>query len=341
MSKLMKQLRKMFVPLVGLALFAGVVFWSLAVYERPSKPKYTGPIESVSTGIVAEYSALSIIAQQQGYFKENGLNVSIQDYVSGPAAVSDLLAGKIDIVTAADFVGVSNSFNDESLRILATQMRAYSFFLVVGSDIETAADLKGKRIGITAETAGEFYMGQYLILNQLSLKDITVVYDKPDELVNYLAAGYVDAIVTFDPHIKNAQKRIGKDKLEVWQVQGDQRLSSMLYGTAKLTAERPEAVRRYISALAQAEEFILANNEKARDIVRDYLKYDDAYTRTIWSRFMVDLSLDQDLLINMEDQARWAIENKLTTATKVPDYLRFIYFDGLEAVKPDGITIIR
>lgn len=310
--------------------------------KQSSHSKSILPVEHVTTGNVGEYSTLSIIADQKGYFRENGLDVGMQDYESGPAAIADLLAGKIDTATAADFVGVSNSFNNEPLRILATQMRAYSFFLVVRKDhgILSPTDLKGKKIGVTRTTAGEFYLGQYLILNKLQLTDVTLVYDSPENLKNLLVDNKLDGAVTFDPHIHDIQVLLKKNAL-VLPVQGNQRLSSLFYGTEKLIKERPEVVKRYLRALTQAEDYILEHNEDARKTVGDYLHYDDAYMQTVWSHFMVDLSLDQDLLISMEDQARWAIENKRTPAKKVPDYLNIIYFDGLEAVKPDGITIIR
>jgi NitT/TauT family transport system substrate-binding protein len=43
----------------------------------------------------------------------------------------------------------------------------------------------------------------------------------------------------------------------------------------------------------------------------------------------------------MEDEARWAIVNKLTSKTKVPNYLDFVYMDALEEVASDRVTIIR
>ena len=42
-----------------------------------------------------------------------------------------------------------------------------------------------------------------------------------------------------------------------------------------------------------------------------------------------------------QDEARWRIENKLTDQTMVPNYLDFIYIDALQAVKPEGVTLIR
>ena len=53
------------------------------------------------------------------------------------------------------------------------------------------------------------------------------------------------------------------------------------------------------------------------------------------------VSLPQALIIAMEDEARWRIENKLTDKTTVPNYLDFIYTDALEAVNPEAVTVIR
>jgi NitT/TauT family transport system substrate-binding protein len=43
----------------------------------------------------------------------------------------------------------------------------------------------------------------------------------------------------------------------------------------------------------------------------------------------------------MEDEARWMINNNLTTEKTVPDFLDYIYIDGLESIKPGSVNIIR
>lgn len=327
-------------PLLTITLLSVAV--GTIAYFRPTTSPYQGPVESVTSGTVREYSSLSIIAQDQGYFRDNGLEVTLEEYPSGPPAVAAMLAGEIDMATAADFVGVSNSFKGEDIRILATQMRADSFFMVVRRDhaIMAPKDLKGKKIGLTEKTAGEFYLGQYLILNQLNYQDVAISYHTPAEMVDMFIAGTLDAIVTFDPHIGRAQTSL-EDNASVWPLQGEQKLSSLLYGTGALAKKRPEVVKRYLQALIQAEAFVQNNDKAAQEIIGRHLGYDSTYMHTLWSRLAIDVSLGQDLLITMEDQARWAIANHIVDAPNVPDYYRLVYFDGLEAVKPDGITIIR
>ena len=52
-------------------------------------------------------------------------------------------------------------------------------------------------------------------------------------------------------------------------------------------------------------------------------------------------SLDQSLITAMEDEARWIISNNLTTEKTVPDFMKYIYIDGLKAVKPVALNMIN
>ena len=60
-----------------------------------------------------------------------------------------------------------------------------------------------------------------------------------------------------------------------------------------------------------------------------------------WDEFVFELSLDQSLLISLEDEARWAIKNNLTDKKEIPNFFNFIYTQALEEVKPEAVTIIR
>jgi len=62
---------------------------------------------------------------------------------------------------------------------------------------------------------------------------------------------------------------------------------------------------------------------------------------TVWSQNQFSLSLDQALIVTMEDEARWMIANKLTSEKQVPDFLNYIYVDALKAVKPEAVNIIQ
>jgi NitT/TauT family transport system substrate-binding protein len=69
--------------------------------------------------------------------------------------------------------------------------------------------------------------------------------------------------------------------------------------------------------------------------------YTESYVNSILPRLALTVTLPQALLVVMEDEARWSIKNSLTDRKEVPNYLNFIYFDGLMAVKPDAVTIFQ
>ena len=59
----------------------------------------------------------------------------------------------------------------------------------------------------------------------------------------------------------------------------------------------------------------------------------------VWSRNDFSLSLDQSLVVAMENEARWMIKNRLTFETEVPDFLNYIYVEGLNSIKPGSVDI--
>jgi NitT/TauT family transport system substrate-binding protein len=96
-----------------------------------------------------------------------------------------------------------------------------------------------------------------------------------------------------------------------------------------------------MKSLVQAEDYLVTHKNEAKAIVRKRMNFDDAYMEIIWPRYHFALSLDQSLIFAMEDEARWMIKNNLTTEKKVPDFTNYIYLDGLKAIKPEAVNIIR
>ena len=68
---------------------------------------------------------------------------------------------------------------------------------------------------------------------------------------------------------------------------------------------------------------------------------DRASLDALGTNYQFVVQLDQNLLIMLEDQARWAIQNKLTEQTVIPNFLSVISMDALTAVSPDAVTIVR
>ena len=70
------------------------------------------------------------------------------------------------------------------------------------------------------------------------------------------------------------------------------------------------------------------------------LNYTTSYTSSVWSDYRYSVTLDQSFILLMQDEARWLINNNLTTATSVPNFLNYVYVDGLKSVSPESVNII-
>jgi len=103
----------------------------------------------------------------------------------------------------------------------------------------------------------------------------------------------------------------------------------------------PEAIKKVLRALIKAETFVEQNPEEARRLVAEFIKIDKALLDEIWPIFKTMVTLDQSLLVDLENQTRWALKNKLIARKTILNYLDFIYMDGLQAVKPEAVSILR
>ena len=293
-------------------------------------------------GNTEEYSTLLWVAQEQGYFADSGLAITHQDYPSGKAAADALLAGEVDISTSAEFVVVSNSFDNAALRVLGTVDTVENMEVIARRDrgIVEPGDLKGKKIGVTKKSVGEFFLGTFLTSNGLALTDVEIVNVAPKEMADTLSEGGVDAVLTWPPNVFTIRQELGNNATS-WTAQSGQRYNMVLVTTDQFVQEHDAAIERFIRALVMAEEFVETNDADTKRFIARKYTYDNDYIDDAWPKHNFVAEVSQTLLLTMEDQARWRIRNKLTNKTGLPDYLNLIYADALEAANPMAVTLIR
>ncbi|MBI5583363.1 MAG: NrtA/SsuA/CpmA family ABC transporter substrate-binding protein [Deltaproteobacteria bacterium] len=300
-------------------------------------------MESITIGTLPyEANALIYIADEQKFFKANGLEVAIKNYETGLAATTAVTQGAVDIAACAEFISVGKAFQKEDIFIIATIAKNLNELLIgrIDKGIKTVADLSGKKIGVPRKTIAEFYLGRFLDLHGLSTQDITLVDLPPSRLQEALVQNEVDAVIAWQPWAKQIENRLAQNKV-VWPAQSSQLLYWNMVVKDVRSAKQDRLIKKVLRSLLQAEKYLVGHPEEAKDIVRTRLRYDNAYLEEVWPKQQFFLSLDQSLIAALEDEARWMIQNKLTTEKKVPDFLEYIYLEGLKAVKPEAVSIIR
>ena len=320
----------------SLVVGGGGYYW----YTQQQPQKYTGPVEKITVA-GAKSGALVYVAQAQGYFTENGLDVTIKDYAAGKLAQDAFLAGEADIATSAEFVFVSESFEHNDLRILGSVATADISKVIVRRDkgITEPTDLRGKTIGVTRKSAGEFYLGRFLTSNGLSFTDVKIHDLKPADIEEAMINGTIDAALTWEPHIFNIKTSL-QDNAIVWPGQSGQDFYFILIAKEGWLMEHADAVERFMRAVVQAEQYTKENDGQAAQILASRFGLAPEEMEVFWPDHRWVVSLSQALIIAMEDEARWRIANELTDVREVPNYLDHIYPDALEEVKPSAVTII-
>ncbi len=288
-------------------------------------------------------TVLAAIALSRGFFQKEGLDVTPHLHPYGKPALQEVIEGKADFATVAETPVMFAVMQGEKIALVATvQTSKRDNAIVARKDrgILSAKDLRGKRLAATLGTTADFFMDSFLAANGISRNEVTVVDLKAEETPEALAKGTVDAASVFNPYLVQARMKLGGNGTCFF----DEELYTYTFNIAarqEFIRRNPETVKKLLRALIKAEEFVREKPAESQRIAAEFGGLDVAILRGIWADTSFRVSLDQMLVLALEDESRWAVKARLTDAKKVPNYLDFIYTEALESVKPEAVRILR
>ncbi|MFC1750589.1 ABC transporter substrate-binding protein [Pseudomonadota bacterium] len=339
--------RTMWVVLAGgvlLAVLLVFVFQGNRSDETLS-PSVFQHVESVRLGVPLQpTSALALIALEQGLFKRHGLDPVISYYPSGKRALLDgFYQDKVDIAIATEVPVTFGVLNQKPFKIVASLFSADNVNRIVArvdSGINTPKDLRGKRIGTQHSSAVHYFLHLFLLEHGLLENEIEFKYMKAEQLVDSLNKGEIDAFSMREPYVSQATELLA-DNAIVFDAPGLYQQFDLMVATPGLVANKPYILERLLAALLDAEQLATNQPDRAIDIVSKALGVSREDIDDIWPTLNVSVSLGQAHLIVFESESRWAIQNGLTDADSVPDFLMYIHPDSLLKVRPGTVTMIH
>ena len=117
---------------------------------------------------IAGSQAATWYAYENGFYEKYGLDVEISYISSGSKAVTAIIAGDVDICSAAGAAVVNAVAAGQDAVMIAGMYNVYTGSLFVSSEIQSANDLIGKTVGAT-QVGSSNDAGMRLALGSLGL----------------------------------------------------------------------------------------------------------------------------------------------------------------------------
>jgi NitT/TauT family transport system substrate-binding protein len=231
------------------------------------------------------------IAEQLGYFKHEGLDVTIVDFAGGARALQAVVGGSADVVSGAFEHTVNMQFKGQPMRAFVLQGRAPMIVLGVNPktmpNYKSVADLKGKKVGVTAPGSSTNVMVNF-ILAKAGLKpaDVSIIgVGAGQGAVAAMRSGQIDAISNLDPVItllaRSGDLKIVADTrilAESDKVFGGPMPAGCLYAPQPFIDKNPATVQALANAMVRANKWIQAAgpSEVIKTVPESYLLGDRA-----------------------------------------------------------------
>lgn len=289
------------------------------------------------------HAALLHIAAEQGFFKEEGLAVTVVPVSHGKAALDLLAQRQVDLAAAAEVPFVIAVLQGQPFGIAASMLSVSTEMAVVArreSGIAEPKDLVGKKIGITRGTSGEYFLWAFLIRHKLPPEGVTLVDLSPDRIIDELARGTIDAASTWQPLRLGAETSLGARAVS-FTAPAAYTVTHVVVGRNDYWQAHPRVARKLVRALLKAERFNRSEPEQALAIISQRLKLDAGTLRRSWEALGFRVNLLQSQLVTLEEEARWAMERGHAPPGSVPNFFSHLYLDALLDEQPDRVTVVH
>ncbi len=221
-------------------------------------------------------SALFLVPTAKGYFKDAGLDVTVDSGNGSGGAVTRVASGTYDM-GFADLAALMefHANNPDAPNKPVAVMMVYnntpaSVMALKKSGIKTAADLAGKKLGAPVFDAGRRAFPIFAKVN--GIENVTWTAMDPPLRETMLVRGDVDAITGFTfTSLLNIEAR-GVPAADVtvlaYPDNGVKLYGNAIIASPKLIKENPEAIKAFLTAFAKGAKDVVADPGQAIEAVK-------------------------------------------------------------------------
>jgi len=231
-------------------------------------------------GKSALYYLQLTLTERLGYFKEQGLNVTITDFGGGAKSLQSLIGGSADVVTGAYEHTIRMQVKGQPIQAVIELGRFPGFVLAVRKDraaqVKSFKDLKGMKIGVTAPgSSTHFFVNALIAKEALKPEDVSIVaVGSGMTAVAAMKKGDIDAISNVDPVITKLQQdgdivllADTRSETDSKKLLGGNNPAAVVYLKQDFIEKNPRTVQAIVNAFYKTQKWL----EKAtpEDIARN------------------------------------------------------------------------
>jgi NitT/TauT family transport system substrate-binding protein len=256
------------VGLAGLSV-AGCTSPSATPLVTPTTVATAAPLKSADPSgyLPSDHQAAIFIADAKGYFKKYGLNVQLTKFSAGPALMTQVSGGTLDLGFAGVAPMISTIDSDPTIKIVAS-LQGNGSGIIVGtnSGISKVSDLNGKNIAIpSVGSIQDIMLRQLFATNGIDYASQNITSMGAGTMPASISAGKIDAGFTWEPYVTQAEMQNLANVLIRSDAIMPNHPCCAVATTTAMISQYPDTLKAFFNALNDATNYIL-NSANAQDV---------------------------------------------------------------------------
>jgi ABC-type nitrate/sulfonate/bicarbonate transport system substrate-binding protein len=253
------------------------------------------------------------IADQQGFFKQEGLDVSVRPFTSGAEATEGFRSGAAEFLVASDVPLLYLLVGGDSVMLAQFSANPDMLLIIGPKGVGSPVDLKGKKVGLVTKSASEYLLSNYLKRAGLNVNDVERVHLAPFDQVPALVRGDVFAVSSWKPFdTKIMQLGGGKYDVITWNGRENYVLFSGIVAKREFVDKNPGDTEKVIRALVKGAKWLHDTPPQARDeTLAKYLKTDAKDIQQVIANNTWDLAVTPDFKTTMTEIEEFLVKQNL------------------------------
>lgn len=268
--------------------------------------------EEIKVAYMPNYGSLCSIvsAIKMGYFERENYEVKLYAYGNGLEIIKAMEEGKIDF----GYIGNgAHKFCIKGRACIVAMSHLSNAEAIIGNrkhEVRTIADLRGRRIGNVENASSENILRVALETEGISFEDVNIVNMKPEEMLDAMKRGDIDACAVWSPYSLEILKQMGNDGVLI--------ANNMTYSSKtasisswialpKYVKENPDKVLRFTKAIYGG-----MNYRAVEDNVRKVAGWISEVT-----------AIDKESAYEQRKDAQWLTSGFVSVGAKKGDVARF------------------